>query len=239
MMTRGILLASLLTLLLTPALSHAQTSDDGPESAKNGTFELKLGSYSPNIDDSVEGGDPFEQYFGGGGLTAEVGVDYHLWQDVGAVSIGFHLGYFNQGTPSLNADGSESADTSRLLILPTRLSAVYRFDYLQDKFDIPIVLSFRAGLDYYFWWALSANKVADTQGSKGSGGTAGWHVGGTFYFLLDVLAPQMARSLDQSTGINNSYIFAEIMSAHIDDFGSDTSWDLSDNTFLFGLGFEF
>lgn len=219
--------------------ASAQSAPRGPESPKSGTFELKLGSYSPNIDKEFSGRGPHEQYFGGGGLAAELSVDYHLWQKVGAVSLGFHLGYSNQGGPSINSDGSESADKSRLLIVPTRLSAVYRFDYLQDEFNVPLVFSFRAGLDYYFWWALSANKVADTENSKGSGGTAGWHVGGTVYFLLDSLAPQMARSLDQSSGINNSYLFAEIMSAHIDDFGSDTSWDLSDNTFLFGLGFEF
>lgn len=234
-----VFLIALWAISFTSIAASAQSSQSGPESPTSGTFELKLGSYNPDIDSEFDGRGPFEQYFGGGGLIAEFAADYHLWQKVGAISLGFHVGYFNQGAPSINSDGTESADKSRLLIVPTRLSAVYRFDYLQDEYNIPLVFSVRAGLDYYFWWSLSANKVADTNDTKGSGGTAGWHVGGTVYFLLDSLAPQMARSLDQASGINNSYLFAEIMSAHINDFGSDSSWDLSDNTFLFGLGFEF
>ena len=49
----------------------------------------------------------------------------------------------------------------------------------------------------------------------------------------------MSRSLDASTGINSSFLFAEWLHADIDSFGSEKSFDFSDNTFLFGLALEF
>ena len=45
-------------------------------------------------------------------------------------------------------------------------------------------------------------------------------------------------NFDADSGVNNSYLFVNYMRTEADDFGSKTSWSLSDTTTLFGIGFE-
>ncbi len=248
-MSRGLRqVAALLTLAAALVLAQAASAQvqylDGGLTPISGALDFKFGPYTPDIDSdpSLGGATPYSTVFGGGGLLSEVVYEHHLWQGIGTASIGFHLGFFSKKADALNADGTRSADATRLSLVPLRLSGVYRFDYLEERFNIPLVLSARVGLDYYFYRVKGGDGTADFSDADGSstgrGGTHGWHAGATLYFLLDILAPNMARDLDSATGINNSYLFAEFLHADIRDFGADDSWDVGDTTFLFGLGFE-
>ena len=49
----------------------------------------------------------------------------------------------------------------------------------------------------------------------------------------------MARAFDLDMGVNNSYLFAEYLSATIDDFGDRNSLHLGDDTVFFGVAFDF
>lgn len=209
-----------------------------------GLLELRFGSHRPRIDNEFGGAGPYSAMLGGRSLLFEAGLHWHLYQGIGKVSIAGNIGYFNKRGHAFTEDNEKSADRTSLMIIPTRLSVVYRFDYLQERWRIPFVVSARIGLDYQFWNTKSAGKISDGIGPSGDlivgrGGTAGWHYGVTLYFWLNWLAPAMAASFDSNTGINNSYLFAEFLSTHVNDFGGANSWDLSANTFMFGLAFEF
>lgn len=246
---RASALALLLVLLALPTLASAQDIHAEPppiratESPVFGLFELRFGSYKPNIDKEFGGSGPYASMFGGGNLLFELGLHWHLYDGVGKVSLAGSIGYWNKKANAFNADGTQSADRTRLMMVPMRGSVVYRFDYLQERFRVPFVLSAKAGLDYYFWNVYSAGKVADGAAGDdvfvGRGGTAGWHYGVTLYFWLNFLAPSMSAAFDSTTGINNTYLFAEFLSTRVGNFGSKKSWELGDNTFLFGLAFEF
>lgn len=216
-----------------------------PESPIHGVVGLDFGQYKPSIDKEFDDGGPYETMFGGkGGLLTELSLQWHVYQGIGKVSIGGQLGFFNKKGHAYNEDGEKTADRTGLMVVPLRLSAVYRFDYLQERFRVPFVIAVRAGLDYAFWNVKNAGKIADGATSDGKvhvgrGGTAGWHYGVSLYFWLNWLAPAMAASFDGTTGINNTYLYAEFLSTHLNNFGGKSSWDLSDNIFKFGIAFEF
>jgi hypothetical protein len=41
------------------------------------------------------------------------------------------------------------------------------------------------------------------------------------------------------TGINHTYAFFDVTDTHVDDFGSSSSWDLSDEVLSLGFGLMF
>lgn len=215
-----------------------------PESPIHAVIGLDFGQYKPSIDKEFAGPGPYETMFGSGGLLSELSLQWHVYQGIGKVSVGGSLGFFNKKGYAFNESGEASADKTKLMIVPLRLSAIYRFDYLQDRFNVPFVIAVKLGLDYSFWNVKNAGKIADGASGAGDvlvgrGGTAGWHYGISLYFWLNWLAPAMAASFDGSTGVNNSYLYAEFLSTHMNNFGGKDSWNLSDNIFKFGIAFEF
>lgn len=238
-----------LWMLVAPSTAAAQDIHAEPPPMRAtaspvfGLLELRFGSYKPNIDREFSAGGPYETMFGNGSLLFETALHWHVYQGIGKVSVAGSLGIFNKKGHAFTEDGEKSADRTALMIIPTRLSLVYRFDYLQERWRVPFVLSAKLGLDYYFWNTKSAGYISDgVAGGEtiaGRGGTFGWHYGFTLYFWLNWLAPGMAASFDGNTGINNSYLFAEFMGTRVDNFGGKNSWDLGDNVFMFGLAFEF
>jgi hypothetical protein len=77
---------------------------------------------------------------------------------------------------------------------------------------------------------------------SGSGATNGYSFGGGLALLLDSLDPTLARDMDRDTGINHTYLFVEFTKSYIKDFGSSSSWNLSDDRKVAisgGLMFQF
>ena len=130
-------------------------------------------------------------------------------------------------------------------IMPFTIQLVYRFDWLAQKYKVPLVPHLKAGFDYYLWWIENgvgdvANKPTSTGANQyGRGGTWGGHVSVGLAFLLDVMAPKMAQTFDVDVGVNNSYIFFEYVWSWVNDFGTSSSMDLSSGMFVGGLAFEF
>ncbi|TVR01440.1 MAG: hypothetical protein EA398_10145 [Deltaproteobacteria bacterium] len=236
-----LLVASVLLVPVVPGAALAQ--QDRFSSPINSAFELKLGRYVPSIDAEFESPGPFETTFGSPGLYIEGEYNRQFYRGFGSLAVGMNVGYLGTSAGSLTEDGERAADRTRFTMLPLRLGVVYRFDVLQNQFNVPLVPSFKLGLDYAFWWVGDGDGTAssDEDGGvrRGRGGTAGYHASIGLHLWLNWFAPGMARTFDVNTGVNNSYLFVEYLVSRLDDFGSSSSWDLGDNALLFGISFEF
>jgi hypothetical protein len=221
------------------------------ESPRNMMLEIKFGPYSPDLDKEFQGATPYKDIFGSGArLMTRLQLDYEFFTDVGILAVGGSLGFFQAKGSGLKAgaslpDGSteleKSGDSTKFNILPLSLDLIYRFDYLWQRFHVPLVPWVKGGLDYYVWWITNGvGKIAKSEdGSSGRGGTFGGHVSFGLGFVLDSLAPGMAQTFDVEIGVNTTILFAEYQLNWIDDFGSSKSFNLSDWNFLAGIAFEF
>lgn len=225
-------------ILAALALTLAATAARA-QSPRWGTFELGFGSYRPNIDSEFNTSPgPYQQVFGSGrGLMFTVGASKTLYAGFGSLELGLQTGFFQDtGRGQLLDGGGPSGDETKLRIIPATLGLAYRFDWLVERYGIPFAPYGRAALERYHWW------VTDGSGSSGEdGATNGWSVTGGLALLLDFFDRQLARELDRDSGVNHTYLFFEVKKSWIDDFGSASSWDLSDEnlTLTGGLLFAF
>ncbi|PIE19149.1 MAG: hypothetical protein CSA66_02955 [Proteobacteria bacterium] len=216
------------------------------ESPRSMMMELHLGSYTPEVDSEFSDATPWKDIFGTESLLMfKLHVDYQLWQGHGTLAIGGSTGYGWVDGVALNSEGQASNDKVGFNVAPFNLGFIYRWDWASRHSPLPLVPYFKVGLTAAVWWATNAkDEVANTRGANGQslvgrGVTLGWHAGVGLQFLLDILAPGMASEFDYESGVNNSYVFAELLYQRLDDFGSDTSMVLSDTALSFGLMFEF
>lgn len=214
-------------------------TDAFADSDTNGTIEIKLGGFYPDIDTEVAA-TPFQDVFGSGNLWYfELEAGFYFWQGFGKLGAAYHIGYSSVTGNALTADGTEVSDETTFGILPNRGSLFYRFDILATDYFIPLVPVGKVGLDYYVWWSEGPDgENSVVQGSEAFGGKWGWHASLGLHFLLDVLDSSSAALFDHNWGVNNSYLFGEYMITQIDDFGG-AGLNLSDNFWLFGLNFEY
>lgn len=233
-----------LALMGAAATASAQLSD--AQSPITSVVEVRFSGWNPNIDDDFDASPgPYEQMFGNRSpVLFELEYGYQFYQGVGSLSVAGNVGLARVRAKALNSDGSRTADTTRFTTIPLRLGLVYRFDYLAQRWNIPFAFAFKLGYDHYFWTVRDSQgraSVTDDSGGTidGRGQTHGYHYAIGFHLLLDWFTPQMARSFDLNTGVNNTYFFAEYMRAVVDDFGADDSWDLGTSQVTFGLAFEF
>ncbi|PID39147.1 MAG: hypothetical protein CSA65_05750 [Proteobacteria bacterium] len=250
------LLASslLVCALVTPA--SAQSPFDTPVEAKdfsspqNFAFEFKLGPYTPNIDGEFDGGaSPYEDLFGdGSGIMISGEADWQIWRGFGSVGVGLTMGYFSRSAEPFADDGNGGPTKSRervagetsITLFPISVLAVYRFDVLAERWSIPLVPYAKIGLNYTFWWIRKGDgAVASIEGNDANGGSFGWQFNLGIAVQLDLFEPDAAKSLDANSGINHSYVFFEMMHLAADGFGSETTLDVGDTTWLAGLAIEF
>jgi hypothetical protein len=235
------LLAASLVTVVGAGAAHAQGQEQ--QSEVYGELELKLGTYYPAIDSEFESATPFADIFGTSNLLyGELEWDFYLYNRFGHAGVGLHAGYVRvKGDVVVDDESIEDPGDTTFRVIPLRASGVYEFDVLAERWMVPLVPTFKAGLDLYLWRIRGGggDTARGPEGQPGSGGTFGWHASFGLKFLLDIIDRQSAAAFDMSWGVNNSYLFAEYMITRIDDFGSDQSFDLSDNQLLFGLAFQF
>ncbi len=207
-------------------------------------WELKGGFFSPGIDDE-EGltGSPYESVYGNeGAFLFMTELDLQFVRSVaGSSAIGFGIGFMSADGKSLDPDsGDKPGDTTAFELMPMQLAYVHHFDYLALNHSVPLVPFVKFGADYWAWWVLDpGDDIARTDdGEKAMGGTWGYHTSAGVKFLLDWVDPSSAQTFDLEMGVNNSYVFFEYQSATVDDFGSSTSFNLGNDSFMFGLSFE-
>lgn len=237
-------------LMLLVALAPAAALADTGTAERNSVFELKVSSFQPNVDAqfSTSPG-PYEAVFGNKSeLLFQLGYELHLVRTAGSLSLGFTGGYWSvQGKAladfALGDGGAVSSnagsDNTTLQVFPLTAQLSYRFDLFADRFPIAPVL--RAGLDYYLWRVLDGtDEVTNFEpGKEASGGTYGFHVAAGLHILLDFFAQGMAANFQSNAGVYNTFLTVEYQLSQVDDFGSNTSIRLGDETFVFGLALEF
>ncbi len=230
------LLAVAAALALTsPAL--AQFDERLGPSPRWGSVDVGVQWYRPNIDaEFSQKPGPYERTFGKSkGWMLTLGVSKSLFTKMGTLDVGLRTGYFSDAgkgfvlstnppanpTPDQVYSVRAGADTV-LRIIPTSAVLTYRFDWPVERYRIPVAPYARVALERYNWWITKG-----TGGTVEKGATNGWSAAGGLAFLVDIIDPQLAREFDHESGVNHTYLFFEVVTGKIDDFGSSKSWDLS------------
>lgn len=224
------------TALALAASASAQEVGSGwvGESPRKGSFQLVGSTYRPNIDADLAT-NPYQDVFGKGrGWMFRALGARALYVGVGTLEAGLGVGYFQDTGKGRLADGTAAAESTALHVLPVSASVTYRFDYLADRYRVPLMFYGRASLERYHWWV---SNESDT--SKESGATNGYSFTGGVGLLLDILDRGSARELDRETGINHTWLTFDVTKSKVDDFGSSKSWDLSDEKLSLGFGVLF
>jgi hypothetical protein len=249
------------TLGLVVGVARSAKADDGPAldtrhestlSPQNFALEVRAAIYSPQVDsdpvlnNSAKGSnqDPFNSTFGSQ-TRWEVGLELD-WQayripNVGSIGPGISLGYYNiSALARLTNGGGLSGETTTLEILPMYLVGVFRLDVLWRQAHIPLVPYAKAGLGMALW--RGSNTVGTSVSATGviaEGHTWGTQFAVGLAFNIGVLDPNSVRQLDEATGINNTYLFAEYMAATLDGIAQNDPLRVGSDSFVFGVSFEF
>jgi len=207
-------------------------------------YELTFGPYKPDIDGEFNGvRTPYADYFGSGQhLLMRTELDYQILHRFGSLGVGIGLGYFSvTGTaPVASGTGMLSGDKSQLKVVPLSLSAVYRFDYLLDTRNIPLVPFGKLGLDWAYWQITDGNgNIAEASDGHGRGGTLGWHAAAGIALMLDFIDPDAARDFDQDLGVNHTGLTFEYYHSDISGLGQSGRLHVGDNNWTLGLVLEF
>ena len=237
-------------ILLVASWIFSSSADAAPrppaDSGIGFGLELRGGPYLPALGNASQENDAFTTIFGDSpnplyGVAAEL----QLYRGIGTAGVGGFLG-FMQFVGRARAPGTDTAttDTTVFNILPLNLVAFYRFDWLIDHTWIPLVPYVRGGFAYHLWWATTGNgdtaETTQPDGSviKGRGGKRGLTgtVGISLY--LNALDAAAGRAMHQNSGIRATYIFVELQTSQVDDFGG-AGFDLSETNWNAGLFFEF
>lgn len=204
-------------------------------------LELRGGRYRPEMgadQDSAFGrvlGNQRRWRFG-------MGLDVRLLDEFVSMGVGGRLDYTRYSGLGRFADGTVSADPSRLHMLPARLEAFVRLDAWARA--IALAPYARVGVAYYLWWTTNARGEvvrAERPGAPdvvGRGGKPGWTATLGIALLLDALEPRAARGLWDTAGVRGTFLFLEAERASVDGFGA-AGFDLSDTVVNGGLSFSF
>jgi len=234
-------LAFVLTLLAS-GVAFAEPE----ESPQNVAIELRVGPYYPGIDSEFSGTTkPYTTIFDDEpAWMFGVELDWQVWRGFGSVGVFGNAAWGYVSGKGWDVEQNElSADETTLSMVPVAIGAVYRFDVLARRWNIPVVIGAKFGLSHTFWWVKDGvedvgEATIGENSFPGYGGTWGLHWAASLYLLLDFFEPHTAKIFDNEIGVNNSYLFVEYVGYWSNDFGSDSSWDLSHNGVVFGLAFE-
>ena len=221
-------------LALTPAAATA-------ESPVSGSFELRVGTYRPDIDSragNLQAGSrgPYEGAFGTGRpLSFKLHVARALpWRAAGSLEVGVGAGFWQVNGQALDLQGLPTAEKTGLRIIPTEVTATWRLDVLWERFSVPLVPYARASLQRYNWWVTGpGGKTTKT------GATNGYAVSGGVGLVLDLLDPTLARELDADAGVNQTLLTFDVEKSRVDDFGATETFDLSDSRLTYSVGLVF
>ncbi len=253
MRPRPLALSALFAQLALSELAMAQGVDEfgyygasrGPEayaSPQSFALELRFGPYRPEIDDEFQGARPYSDTFGQDRRVL-VGLEFD-WQflqlqRVGSLGVGVGLGYtrMTAGMRRTDAPDLRAEQDTALNILPAWTVAVARFDMLAHHTVIPLAFFGKIGPSAALWWVRDGNGFAkDSTGTTGKGRSDGFMLAGGAMLSLDIFDGSSARTLDASTGVNHSYLFAEWT---LLDLGTSQQMLVGDSTWNAGLAMEF
>lgn len=252
---------------LSDSLARDKKPRPGTGTPQRFLLEVKFGPYLPDIDRNYTG-EGFGPYTNVYGVTDEDGratgapkkgfygalaFEYQIVNLAGPLGIGFQWSMFRDSAQALlaepPAEGSvrSEADSTRFAVMPLALQVVYRFEFVADRFGVPLVPYAKGGLNYTFWWSKNGNnditvikdEITGEVLDRARGGAWGFQINAGGMLRLDFLERGSARSLDRATGINHTYIFGEWQFSRVNNFGRKNNINLGDSTWLLGLAVEF
>ena len=237
---RRLLVAAALALLAAAAPAVAQERLAGI-----GSFEFQMAQYLPMIDSEFDVArvpvGPWATSFGTSRrLIFKIHGGKAIVHGYGTLEVGGGIGIMTANGHGIFSDGAQQGQPSQekttFRLVPISLDLTYRADPVWERWGIPVVPYGRIALIRDQWWVTGAG------GKKSaSGATSGWAWGGGLALVLDFIDPTLSRELDRDSGIKHTMLVFEAAQTKVKDFGSSTSWDLSnDGTQLsFGLLFAF
>lgn len=218
-------------------LEHARY----PGSPQYFALELRFGPYRPRVDRDLAG-TPLEDLYGDKRRFL-VGAEFD-WQalripHLGSLGPGVGIGTVSFRAKAPFTDGSGlSGEETRFRALPMHLVGVLRVDVLAQELKIPLAFAGKAGLGYGLWWARGDDHLERSEGVVAAGSSYGYHLAAQAQILLDAIDPGAALNMDSSTGVNNAYLFAEVLMSDLDGFGSGRM-DVGGRTWMGGVALEF
>jgi hypothetical protein len=223
-------------------VSHEHKDYSSPQ---HFALELRLAPYTPQVDNepSLGGKTPYRDTFGST-PRLELAAEFD-WQalripHVGTLGPGISAGITSMTAKAPKSDGTGlSAEDTSLSIYPFYLVAVFRADVLSRELGIPLVPYVKGGLGYALWRASNAVGTSATDSVAGKGHTVGTNFALGIGLNLNAFDRRSAHQLDQATGVNNTYLFAEWMVAALNGLGQSSALHVGTNTWVAGLAFEF
>jgi hypothetical protein len=258
--TKGALvLAALAATLVTSRTTTAQAQEDrvdplggkehGIHSPQHFAIELRFSPYTPDIDSdpALHGQTPFKNVFGTPPRFF-AGAEFD-WQAIriphlGPLGPGASVGYTTMSDPAQftvpHNGTTESGETTSLAILPVAVLAVLRADVLWRDVGVPLVPYAKLGLAYALWRASNTLGTSSFAGISGEGHSFGTHVALGLALNLNPFDPYAAQNLDDSMGINGTYLFAEWTREDYNGLGFQSDpLRVGGTNWTFGLAFEF
>jgi len=212
-----------------------------------GAFEFRVGPYLPQVDSDLSG-TPYEDSFGDKpSISVGLEADFQILHipHLGSLGPGIGLHYSRRSGKALFGDpevdtpnaGERSAHPHSLWLMPMYAVAVFRLDLFKRDFNIPIVPYAKGGFAMGLWEARDASELSEAEGVKGRGLETGlqFQLGGMLY--LNPLAPQAALDMDNSTGVNDAYLFVEWWKSDLNSFGKGLQMGTS--TWMAGITVEY
>ena len=223
-----------------------KTEKEAPsiDSSRDFYLEFNGGKFRPAVDGQPGlTGRPYKDVFGRNQMWVfGLELDWEIWKAFGTVAAGLAADYaVVYGHGVFSKDSTTAPDVTSLNTLPVRLLAVYRFDLLARRWSIPLIPFVKAGLSYTFWWVTNGGGgLAKFGTSDAIGGKLGYELAAGLALELNFIDPWLSRELDQEFGVNAVTLQAQFMRVSADNFGvTPGAMDLSANTWMFGVGFEF
>jgi hypothetical protein len=148
------------------------------------------------------------------------------------------MGFTSFSAKAPLATGGRSAEDTSLTIVPAHLVGVLRLDLVTRRTDVPLLPWAKVGLGYALWWASDGGGTArDDEGRSGRGASYGLVYALGVGLLLDDFDPDAAIQLDESAGVNNSYVLVEWYTSRLDGFGAGVM-NVGTQTWMAGLALE-
>jgi hypothetical protein len=204
------------------------------------TAEARFGAYYPQIDEEFGGAaTPYAEVFNTNpqfyfGLEVDwlpLRIPY-----VGVIGPGVGWGYtWASAKAKISGTDRESAQETSLWIMPMHASAVLRVDALRRELGIPIVPYGKLGFGWGLWSASTGDETATVDETVGRGTTLGTHMALGGMLSLGWLDPGSSGSLNDTTGIQNLYLFGEWMNASLDGLGSRPQMHVGSSSWVIGL----
>lgn len=219
---------------------------------------LRAGPYTPAIDAQLGGAapGPYEAMFGGYAILPALDVERVLWQGLGQLTVGGSVGYMGKNARAYidstdnnslpREDRMRSSDRAKFRLIPTSLTAGFRFTALDDRYGIPLVPYVRGGLAYYLWWVEAPDggvARACTGGDacneeKGRGGSLGL-VGSIGLAIRAERIDDESAAAMREGGVQHAGFYAELQGGWVNDFGIGDKLSVGDLTWFAGVDFEF